>query len=369
MAETYFLLFDTGISDRYPGFPPDFFFSGMPVAGSFSGLEVSVANMAAFPEAGCCIITPAKRVKMLQDQVKDWSIEIDLLPYEDDLLPVFSFLEKKSPRFLIIQNMLSLVSLDSAILQKLTKSLTDRDLLKCSVDGVPVELFVAAASFFSDFTASITEGGEKLSAADLFKYLLLHFTDLPEIPGTVFLHNTLYGMYQTYQKCIGARHFFHPALYRLYERKPKDSEIGKNGAVSNSLFAPGSRIDGNVKNSFIFEDVSIREGASVENSIIFPGHTIGKKSVIKNSVVLPFTLEPSPGTTIGDKSIIGGKSRGANKVFPEHIQSGVSVIGFNTEVPPGTVIEPASCIDWNVAKSELKENRVIKKGSYITSKG
>ena len=368
MTVTYYLLFDTGTFTDCPGFPPGYFFSDLPAAGGFTGLEISAANILSFPSAHCGIVTVPKRVKVLEDKIKDYSIDIDIIPYEHDIQRVIDVILKKDPASLIIQNMSSLLTLDSGSLQNMIKTLADTQLIKCSVGTVPVDLFLCTGRFFSNVLSSLRKEGRDRTAEGLFAHLLLHFTDQREISGTLFLHTTIYSLYNSYRKCVDAPTFLHPDLHRLYERKPKDSEIGRTGSVKNSLFSPGGRIDGYVENSFLFTNVTVREGAKIIDSVIFPGHTIGKKAVVKNAVLLPFTLEPSPGTTIGDKSIIGGMSKAVNKDYPEQVHSGLSVIGFDIEVPGGTVMEPASCIGWGAAKSDIKQRKVIKKGSCLTGK-
>lgn len=49
-----------------------------------------------------------------------------------------------------------------------------------------------------------------------------------------------------------------------------------NASVENSLIADGCRIDGTVKNSIIFRNVTIETGAVVENSIIMQNSVVGK---------------------------------------------------------------------------------------------
>ena len=368
MAETYYLLFDTGLSENCPGFPPGYCISGLPSAGGFTGLEISAAAILSFPSARCGIVTAPKQVKALEDEIKDWSIDIDIIPYEHDLRRVIDLIRKIDPAFLIVQNMSSLLTLDSGRLRDMTRNLDDTQLIKCSVDTVPVDLFLCRGRFFTSALSSLREPGRGITAEELFTHLLSHVTDLQEVSGTVFMHNTIYSLYGSYRKCVDGPPFLHPDVYRLYEKKPKDSEIGRTGSVKNSLFSPGGKIDGYVENSFLFTNVTVREGAKIIDSVIFPGHTIGKKAVIKNALLLPYTLVPSPGTTIGDKSIIGGMSKAANREYPEQIHSGLSVIGFNIEVPGGTVMEPASCIGWGASKSDIKQRKVIKKGSCLAGK-
>lgn len=63
-----------------------------------------------------------------------------------------------------------------------------------------------------------------------------------------------------------------PVLYRY------------NARVENSLIADGCEIDGTVRNSILFRNVSVKTGAVIENSIIMQNGIIGRDCIIKNVV-------------------------------------------------------------------------------------
>lgn len=65
-----------------------------------------------------------------------------------------------------------------------------------------------------------------------------------------------------------------------------------NASVENSLIADGCRIDGTVKNSIIFRNVTIETGAQVENSIIMQNSVI-EKSCGLNYVILDKNIHVS----------------------------------------------------------------------------
>lgn len=58
-----------------------------------------------------------------------------------------------------------------------------------------------------------------------------------------------------------------------------------NAKISNSLIADGCKIDGTVKNSIIFRNVTIQTGAVVENCIIMQNTVIGRESELKNVIL------------------------------------------------------------------------------------
>lgn len=60
---------------------------------------------------------------------------------------------------------------------------------------------------------------------------------------------------------------------------------GLNSSVANSLVADGAEIDGTVKNSIIFRNVKIAEGANIENCIVMQGAIVFGGTTL-NSVVL-----------------------------------------------------------------------------------
>jgi glucose-1-phosphate adenylyltransferase len=88
---------------------------------------------------------------------------------------------------------------------------------------------------------------------------------------------------------------------------------GLDSHVSNSLVADGSHINGKVKNSIIFRDVSIAKHAVVENSIVMQGSVITQDAQL-NCVIL-------------DKNVTVKESRRLQGVesYPLFVKKGVSV--------------------------------------------
>ena len=65
-----------------------------------------------------------------------------------------------------------------------------------------------------------------------------------------------------------------------------------NASVENCLIADGCRIDGTVKNSIIFRNVTIESGAVIENSVIMQNSMIGKNCSM-NYVILDKNIHVS----------------------------------------------------------------------------
>ena len=60
---------------------------------------------------------------------------------------------------------------------------------------------------------------------------------------------------------------------------------GLHSEVSGSLVADGSRVDGTVRNSILFRDVQIEEGAVVENSIVMQGSIIRSGAAVGHVIL------------------------------------------------------------------------------------
>lgn len=70
--------------------------------------------------------------------------------------------------------------------------------------------------------------------------------------------------------------------------KTKDSPpamFTKTGDVSHSIVSDGSVISGNVKDSVIFRNVKVEEGAVLEGCIVLPNAVIGKNAHLSNVIV------------------------------------------------------------------------------------
>lgn len=82
--------------------------------------------------------------------------------------------------------------------------------------------------------------------------------------------------------------------------------ISARGRVSSSLVNEACYISGSVKDSVLFDRVTVEEGAYVEKCVILPGSTIKKGASIYNCVV-------AEGQTIEENTKIGGE--GDSKVY------------------------------------------------------
>ena len=87
----------------------------------------------------------------------------------------------------------------------------------------------------------------------------------------------------------------HTVFTKVRDRVP--SYYGENCHIDNSIVADGCMLDGDVKNSVLFRQVSIAEGANVENCLIMNDTVIGENATLKN-VILDKDVIVRPGATL-----------------------------------------------------------------------
>ena len=89
--------------------------------------------------------------------------------------------------------------------------------------------------------------------------------------------------------------FNHPVYTKVRDRVP--SYYGESCELDNCMVADGCMLDGHVKNSVLFRQVCIREGADVENCLIMNDTIIGENATLKN-VILDKDVVVRPGATL-----------------------------------------------------------------------
>ncbi len=132
----------------------------------------------------------------------------------------------------------------------------------------------------------------------------------------------------------------HPAI-NLYERQwliytPLEDrppvKLGREALVENSILGSGTIVNGKVINSILFNGVYVSEGAEIRESIIMDDVFIEGNACLDRVIVDKLV-------TVGSESHIGyGEDFTPNRKFPDMLQSGLTVIGKNTRIPPRTII-------------------------------
>jgi glucose-1-phosphate adenylyltransferase len=134
---------------------------------------------------------------------------------------------------------------------------------------------------------------------------------------------------------------------------------------------PPSRVpvSADIYASMLSDGCYIQEGARVESSVLSPGAIIGSGAVVRESIIMTDTIIESGAVierAIIDKRVHVGKNA--------HIGSGIddsvvklAVIGKNSDVPEGMVVEAGAEIETDVIASDYN-GLVVKSGETIQTK-
>jgi carbonic anhydrase/acetyltransferase-like protein (isoleucine patch superfamily) len=362
-----FLLFDFGMPEKGPGFDKESSFSGFPVLGCYSALDIALANTH-IPSCGERFLFFAKdSSKTATDILARWDTEVYIEPIGPSLKNHEAIIKEVPGEIIVLYDISSIVSLVDRRFDETLRLINKGEILKLSVLSTPVDIYVCRKKDLLSMLKTMITKGPKSNFKDFFNRLFLDFTEMSDVPGVVFFQNSLQNFFNVHLQIISDRRVIHPQLTSTPPLSFKESSIGKGGKVTNSLISPGVKIDGSVVNSFIFHNVSIRDGAKIENSIILPGNSIAKDSRIKNTLVFPYEKELLTGSTIAENTSIGGRSKVSNKDYPEEIQSGLTVIGMNPEIPSGCVIEPGCYVGPNVSRSSFRKTKTLRRGSSLVN--
>jgi glucose-1-phosphate adenylyltransferase len=114
------------------------------------------------------------------------------------------------------------------------------------------------------------------------------------------------------------------------DRPPVRFEQG--GRVERSLVANGSRVHGTVIRSILSPGVTVAAGAVVRDSIVMQDAVVGPHSVVDHAIV-DKEVRIGAGVRLGD-----GESTAPNAACPEHLSSGLSVVGRGARLPDGLTV-------------------------------
>jgi glucose-1-phosphate adenylyltransferase len=102
---------------------------------------------------------------------------------------------------------------------------------------------------------------------------------------------------------------------------------GPNAEVRTSLLSEGCEVLGQVYNSVIGPEVLVEEGAVIRDSIIMENCVIGRKAFIERCII-------DASCEIGEESHIGEGPELINEDKPKIYNTGITVIGERTHIPP-----------------------------------
>jgi glucose-1-phosphate adenylyltransferase len=114
------------------------------------------------------------------------------------------------------------------------------------------------------------------------------------------------------------------------DRPPVRFESG--GEARRSLIANGCRIAGTVEHSVLFPGVSVAAGAVVRDSIVMHDTMISRGAQLDRAIV-------DKEVSVGAGARLGiGDAKVPNRACPEHLSSGLLVVGKGAELPAGVSV-------------------------------
>lgn len=134
--------------------------------------------------------------------------------------------------------------------------------------------------------------------------------------------------------------------------------IGSEAQVINSLVSAGCRIEGFVQNSILSPGVRVEKGAEVIDSVIMQDTVVSAKARL-------FRVIADKNARFGEGVIAGGvEADEPNEKYPEHLYSGLTVIGKRADIPAGVQIA-ANTIVEPLASASSFSGITLRTGSYV----
>lgn len=146
----------------------------------------------------------------------------------------------------------------------------------------------------------------------------------------------------------------------VYQNMPP-GKLGPNAQIARGFVSNGAIINGRVENSVIFPRVFVEEGAVVKDSIIFDDVTVGKGAIVDRSIV-------DKQVWIGPRSYIGcGDDFTANQEEPEHLNTGITIVGKGARIPSDVKIGRNCRIGCWVESTDFT-SKLIPSGGSVAKK-
>jgi glucose-1-phosphate adenylyltransferase len=102
--------------------------------------------------------------------------------------------------------------------------------------------------------------------------------------------------------------------------------------VEGSLLCDGCQVFGRVSRSIIGPGAVVEEGAEVSDSIVMNNSVIGAQARVERSII-------DKRVVVGEGSIVGwGDDNTPNRAMPNHLNTGLTLIGKRAQVPAGVRI-------------------------------
>ena len=110
--------------------------------------------------------------------------------------------------------------------------------------------------------------------------------------------------------------------------------MGEKSEVGNSAIAKGCVIEGEVKNSVLSVNVTVKEGAQVSYSVLMPGAVVEEGAVVQYAI-------------LGENAVVakGAKVGAAPETAEDPAAWGIAVLGPNTKLAENEIVPAKTMLD------------------------
>ncbi|MEO8245979.1 MAG: sugar phosphate nucleotidyltransferase [Chloroflexota bacterium] len=144
---------------------------------------------------------------------------------------------------------------------------------------------------------------------------------------------------------------------RSEERAP--ALLTATASVERSMISHGCVVEGRVERSILSPGVRVGPGAVVRDSIVMFDTVIGEEAVLDRAIVDKEAI-------IGARAVIGqGEDLRPNRDEPERLYAGLTLVGKQASIPPGTRIGRNCRIDPLVDAADFGRRRRIASGETL----
>jgi len=134
--------------------------------------------------------------------------------------------------------------------------------------------------------------------------------------------------------------------------------VGPRASVRSSIVTHGTIVNGTVERSVLFPGAVVEEGAVVRDSIVMGEAWVGPQATL-DRVILDKRVH------VGARARVGhGEDWTPNRSCPEHLSSGLTIVGKESRVPEGAEIGRNCRISANLIEEDFPGDS-ISSGSVL----
>jgi glucose-1-phosphate adenylyltransferase len=145
---------------------------------------------------------------------------------------------------------------------------------------------------------------------------------------------------------------------RPMDRAPAKFLAGSS--VRSSMISAGCVIEGEVVNSVLSPGVKVKKGAIVKDSVIFEDSVIDENASV-DLVICDKRVHVGQGAIVG----YGENKDIANRAFPKHLYTGITLVGKEAKIPPQMQVGRSCIVSPNCDSKDFSGYRALLDGDSL----